>query len=71
MNSAGQIEQLNALRCKMRSVKFNWPRAKSEEISENEMPSIRMGIPKEETYNKYGAMIGKLNLWLLRNMGLS
>ena len=30
------------------------PRVESEEISENEMPGIRNGIPERGTYNKYG-----------------
>ena len=46
MNSARQIDQLNALRFKMQSVKFNLPRAKSDDILENEMRGMRKGIPK-------------------------
>ena len=46
VNSADQIGQLNALRFEMQSGKFNLPRAKSDQISGNEMPGMRKGIPK-------------------------
>ena len=59
-NSAGRIDRLNALRFKMQSAKFNLSRPNSEKISEHEMPGIRKEIPKGETYNKYGAQLGKL-----------
>ena len=53
-DSAYQIDQLNALRFKMQSGKFNMPRSKREKISDNAMMGMRENIPKEETYNKYG-----------------
>ena len=69
VNSACQIDQLNDLRFEMQSAKFNLSRSKSEKISENEMPCMRKEIPKEETYDKYGTLLGELELSLLGNMG--
>ena len=54
MDISDQLDQLNSLRFEMQSAKFNLSRAKSEKISENEMPVTRKEIQKEETYNKYG-----------------
>ena len=71
VNIAGQIDQLNALRFKMRSGKFNLSRTNSEQILENGTPGMRKEIPKGETRKKYGAMIGQLELIRLGNMGPS
>ena len=46
------------------------PREASEKISENEMPGVRKGIPKEETNNKYGGAARKLKSGQLENMAL-
>ena len=46
VNSADQIDQLEALRYKMKSKNYNLPSSKSVEISGNEMPRTRNGIPK-------------------------
>ena len=62
VNRTGQIDQLNSLRFKMQSGKFNLSRSSSEEILENEMPVARKGIPKEETFNKYGGADGKVGI---------
>ena len=62
VHSSDQIDQLNDLRLKMQSAKFNLPRATSEKISENEMHGIRKKIPKEETYNKYGDAARKVEI---------
>ena len=54
VNSADQIDQLNAVRFDMQSRKFSLSRSNGDEISENEMPGMPNVIPTEETYNKYG-----------------
>ena len=69
MNSSGQIDQLNALRCKMQPGKFNLSRSESEEILENEMPGIRKEIQKEETYNKYGGDASKVEIDAIEKHG--
>ena len=62
MNSADQIDQLNALRFKIQSRKRNLSRVKREKIAEKETPTTRKGIPKEETYNKYGEAARKMEI---------
>ena len=54
VNSADQIDKLNALRSKLQSGKFNLSRPNSGKISENEMPGMRKEMTGEETHNKYG-----------------
>ena len=71
VNSAGQIDQLNALRFEMQSVKFNLSRANSEGILENEMPGMRNGIPKAETYIKYGGASRGVGIEAIENMAHS
>ena len=70
INSAGQSDQLNALRFKMQSGNKNSPREKGGKISENEMPGMGEEIPKEETYNRDGGGARKSKSMILANMGL-
>ena len=71
VDSAEQIDQLNALRCKMQSGKFNLSRTKSDEISRNGMPCMRKGMPKEETYDKYGEADRRVGIGDIENVGHS
>ena len=71
VNIADRIDQLNSLRCKVQSAKFNLSRANIGGISENEMQVMRKEIPKGETYKTTGALLGELELGILGNMGLS
>ena len=50
VNSAEEIDQLNALRFEMQSKERNLHRGESGEIWENEIPCMAKAIPKEETY---------------------
>ena len=70
MNSDGQIDQLEALRFKMKSRKPNLSSSESGEISENEMPGMRKGIPKEETFVKYGDAAREVEIDSIENAGL-
>ena len=60
MNSADQIDQLNALRFKMQSQNKNLQREKSEKILGNAIPGMSREIQKAETYSKYVGSEGKL-----------
>ena len=54
VNHAGQIDQLNALRFKMKSWKFNSTCTNSVGILESETPGARWGNSERKTYRKYG-----------------
>ena len=53
----------------MQSGNKDLPREKREEILENETPSIRQEIPKEETYDKYGDASRKIEIWAIGEHG--
>ena len=67
--SADEVDPLVGLRFKFGKMK-PLSREVSEKILENEIPGMRNGIPKEETYSKYGARREKLILGQLGNMAL-
>ena len=48
----------------------NFASGKSDGISEDEIPGEWREIPKEETFNKYGDVAGKLKSALLKIMAL-
>ena len=69
VNSADQIDQLNALRFKMQSEKHNLAREKRENCGK--WNAWREGAPKEETYRKYGGASRKIEIGDIENMGRS
>ena len=69
VNSADRIDQLNALRFQMHSVKFNLSRPNSGEISENGMPRTRQEIQKEETPNRYVGADRKVEIEAIGELG--
>ena len=69
-NSADQIDQLEALRLKMKSVNSKSSSSKSEKISGNEIPGMRKAIQKGETFNKYGDAARGLGSKRSKNMDL-
>ena len=60
MNSDGEIDQLKALRLKMKSAKFNLPSSESEESEENETPGMRKKFRTKKRSSNMGAQLGKL-----------
>ena len=62
VNSADQIDQLEALRFKMKSRNFNLPSPTSEKISENETHGARKEISREDTFSKYGGAARKVEI---------
>ena len=67
-----QTDQLEALGFKTKAKNHNLPKAKSEQILENEMPRMRKEIPKEETQkNKYGDAARKIEIEAIRKHGTS
>ena len=64
-DSAGRIDQLNALRVKMQSRNFNLSRAKSEKMLENATRCMRGGFRREIHTTHMEAILGELKLRLL------
>ena len=62
VNSADQINQLNALRFKTQMESKNLAIETSGNISGNEMPGMMKQIAKEEMYNKYGDAARKVEI---------
>ena len=73
MNSAGQIAQLNALRCKMQPVGGeggNSSRGKSAVILENEMPGMEKKFRKKELTSNMGTRQEELKSKLSKTRNL-
>ena len=68
VNSAGQIDQLNALRFKMQSGKFNLSRSKSEKFRKMKCRVCGMKFRKKESTTNMGALLVELEVGLLGNM---
>ena len=69
VNSAGRIDQLGALRFKMKSESPIYSWESGGEFRKMIFREMRKGIPKEETFNKYGERLGKLKSTPLKNTG--
>ena len=67
MNSADQMGRLVSLRLKMKSK--NLSRAKSEEISENEMPVGEREFRRGEPIKKYGDTARKIEIGEINKHG--
>ena len=67
--NVNQTDQLEALRYKLKAKNHNFPREKSEQILENEMPGMRKAIPKEETQNKYGGASRRIEIEAIQKHG--
>ena len=69
LNSADQIGQLNDLRFKTKMGHKNLSGGKSVQFRKNEMPGMEWGIPKEETYRKYGDAAREVEIGAVGKMG--
>ena len=69
VNSADQIDQLNALRLKMQLWKRHLSLGESGGISESEIPGMRKEIPKEGTYSKYGGDARSIGIDAIKKHG--